>query len=116
MAGPYDLPHCQIPCSECPWRRDMPPGRFPPQRYRDLAHTCYDAAMSIFTCHKSPPHQPRACAGFLIRYATHNLIVRMSRRITDVRSPYELHRSYRDMAILNGVDPQDITLRAVRDD
>jgi hypothetical protein len=109
------------PCSECPWRTDVETGRFPPENYRRLASTAYDMAMKIFTCHKSAGDHPVVCAGFLARGADHNLSVRFhkSKGTIDYMNPTDggrpLYRGFREMAIANGVDPDDPVLVPCRD-
>jgi hypothetical protein len=108
------------PCAECPWRTDVVPGRFPPERFRDLAATAYDLAVAQFACHMSPEGAEFGCAGFVLRGAAHNLGARLAARVGRLRlgeiaSPYPLHASYRAMAVANGVDPDDRALAACRD-
>jgi len=108
------------PCAECPWRTDVVPGQFPPERFRDLAETAYDMAEVQFACHKSPEGREFGCAGFVLRGATHNLGARLAARsgrlrTQEIASPVALHPSYRVMAIVNGVDPDDPTLSPCRD-
>lgn len=72
------LPRSPRPCAgeqPCPWRRDAPPGQFPPERYEALAATSRrpdahgeaDAPLGapMFACHKSPAGRERVCAGWL---------------------------------------------------
>lgn len=110
--------HAKTPCAECPWRRDVPVGKFPAERYRLLAPTAYDMAVSVFACHMSKDEKPFACAGFLIMSAAHNFSVRMARiNIRDaVKSPYPLYETYRRLAIANGVSARDASLKQCRDD
>lgn len=108
------------PCPQCPWRKDVPTGVFPPKAFQTSAPTAYDAAMSTFACHMSGAKMPATCAGFLMRHAENNLGVRLGlakdrielERVTDGGLP--LYESYREMAIANGVDPDDPVLRPVR--
>lgn len=69
-----------IQCDECPWRRDVPTGRFPPERYRALARTCQQGLpfRPIFACHKTPEGKEQACVGFLLLNGRNNLAVRMA--------------------------------------
>lgn len=59
------------PCGECPWRRDQPAGRFPPERYEELRGTSATPAGSaplgapMFACHKTAEGREIACAGWL---------------------------------------------------
>ena len=108
------------PCAECPWRTDVARGRFPAERFRDLAETAYDMAQVQFACHKSPEGVEFGCAGFALRGAAHNLGARLAvragrLRFEEIDSPFPLHDSYRSMAIANGVDPDDPALAACRD-
>jgi hypothetical protein len=65
---------------------------------------------------------PLTCAGFLLSYgAQHNLLVRMALArgqldLDKVNSNVPLFRTYREMAIANGVSPDDPVLRECRDD
>lgn len=109
--------YARKPCDECPWRKDVAPGRFPPERYRALAPTAYDMATSIFACHKSPDGKEFACAGYLLMSSAHNFSVRMARQsFADLASPYPLFATYRRMAIANGVKRSDPALDKCRDD
>jgi hypothetical protein len=71
------------PCEECPWRRDTPPGQFPPERYEALRNTTgspgqeapFDAP--LFACHKSSEEETMPCAGWLASVGYYNLHVRM---------------------------------------
>ena len=100
------------PCAECPWRRDVAPGQFPTKPSRALAETAYDMAQARFACHKSPEGAEFGCAGFVLRGAAHNLgawLAARARRLwlQDTASPTPQHKSYRAMAIANGVEPDD---------
>lgn len=106
------------PCPTCPWRLDAV-GEFPAEAFRISAHTAFDQAMESFACHTSGTKRPAICAGFLLRGADHNIIIRLRRmegRISDdVRDGgVELFDSYRAMAIANGVAPNDPILRRCR--
>ncbi len=108
------------PCAECPWRRDVPTGRFPPERYLALAGTAYDMADRLFACHKSTEDDPIACAGFVLRGGTHNLSLRLAYSRGDIQRDsvtdggYALFEDYREMAIANGVPRHDPALRHCR--
>lgn len=109
------------PCATCPWRRDAEIGAFPAEAYRHSAHTAYDMAKEAFSCHESGATKPAACAGFLLRGSVHNLGVRMKlhmgtldmSKVSD--DGLELYDSYREMAIANGVDPDEEVLKPCRD-
>lgn len=105
--------HCRKPCEQCPWRKDVPTGVFPVSAYQHSARTAYDMSINTFACHMRTPDKPATCAGFLMRGADHNLGVRLAildkrydpRTVSD--GGYPLYRSYREMAIANGVDEYD---------
>ncbi|CAB5514505.1 hypothetical protein LMG26857_03564 [Achromobacter anxifer] len=106
------------PCPKCPWRTDAV-GEFPAESFRHSANTAYDMSDHVFACHDSGTKKPATCAGFLLRGADNNLAVRlayMSGRLEgDVTDGgCELHDSYRDMAVANGVDPEDPVLKPCR--
>lgn len=111
---------CRQPCPQCPWRTDVPTGRFPAEAFRHSASTAYDMARNVFACHMAGTGRPLTCAGFLLQGAFHSLAVRMS-IITGRFNPEEvsaggapLYDSYRAMAEANGVDPSDPALEACR--
>jgi Family of unknown function (DUF6283) len=109
--------YAKTPCDECPWRRDVPPGKFPPQRFIALASTAYDLAMTIFACHRSKVGHEIVCAGYLMQQSAHNLRLRLSRQsFDDVSSPVALFDDYREMAVANGVDPTHRALDQCRED
>lgn len=106
------------PCESCPWRVDQV-GRFPPEAFRQSAGTAYDMNRKSFGCHVSGAVKPATCAGFLLRGATHNMTARLRwgrGQWTGVGDGgHELHRSYRAMAVANGVDPDDPVLAPCRE-
>lgn len=110
---------CTSPCSECPWRKDRI-GQFPPERFVSLANTAYDLSSYIFSCHKSAEEAPVICAGFLMNGSTHNMAIRMMAMRKEIETGdvsdggHELHETYEDMAIANGVDEDHPALRACR--
>jgi hypothetical protein len=63
---------------------------------------------------------PASCAGFLMRHAANNLACRISQasgrldlsKVTDGGFP--LYKTYREMAIANGVEPNEKVLQLVR--
>ncbi|MFJ1768020.1 DUF6283 family protein [Amycolatopsis sp. NPDC088138] len=105
------------PCTRCPWLRDSPTGAFPPEVFQHSAHTAYDLATHKFGCHSSPRDEPKTCAGFLLRGSAHNLAVRVHGPDvpTAVSTDRPLYDDYREMAIANGVAPDDPTLAPCRD-
>lgn len=54
-----------VTCDECPWRKDVPVGRFPPSRFRGLRKTVEQGFMPIFACHKTLEGRELACTGYL---------------------------------------------------
>lgn len=106
------------PCPRCPWRRDAPRAVFSVPVFQHSARTTYDLAEVTFGCHASDRRDPLICAGFLLRGASDNLRVRlamMHQEIT-VSSPISLYDDYREMAVANGVEPDDPALRPCRGD
>jgi hypothetical protein len=109
------------PCSNCPWKKSAV-GVFPAEAFRISAHTSYDMAMEGFGCHSTSHEHPKTCAGFLLKGAHHNLGVRL-RLLTgdyDLSSVtdggHELFDNYKEMAIANGVSPDDDCLKLSRTD
>ena len=117
-------PFHRHPCGErpgqpaCPWRLDARTGEYPAEAYRLSAPTAYDQATRAFGCHQSTAERPQTCAGFLLRGAADNLMVRMwiaaGVDLSQVMSGVPLYASYRDMTIANGVDPDDPTIAPCR--
>lgn len=110
----------KTPCDECPWRRDVPTGVFPPEAFRISAGTSYDMARSNFSCHMKGAKRPAICAGFLCRGANHNMSVRMAVMAGSVNTDlvsdggFPLYSSYRKMAEANGVPHDDPALERCR--
>lgn len=107
------------PCPDCPWRKDAV-GVFPAEAFRHSASTAYDMAGSTFGCHQAGNANPATCAGFLLRGAEHNMLVRVNERIhgedySKVHDGgHDLHGDYVDMAVANGVSPDDPVLAPCR--
>lgn len=102
------------PCSKCPWRVDAN-GEFPAEAFRHSAETAYNMSMKTFGCHESGTAKPATCGGFLLRGAEHNLCVRLGYAFGTYKNDVSddglvLHASYREMAIANGVNPDDPVL------
>ena len=100
-------------CSNCPWRRDST-GIFPADAFRHSAKTARDMSSHRFGCHQSGSKTPTLCAGFLLRGADNNLSIRIARmrgEILDIDEPdTDLFDDYTEMAIANGVEPDDPAL------
>jgi hypothetical protein len=111
--------HRKGPCEECPWRMDVPTGVFPAEAFRTSAHTAYDGSMEAFACHVSGLAGV-TCAGFLHRHDLNNTGVRLSRmlgRLSDEPvgdGGFPIYPTYREMAVANGVAPDDPCLEDVR--
>ena len=106
------------PCPGCPWKVENA-GSFPAEAFRHSAHTAHDMARHTFGCHESGAAKPATCAGFLLRNADHNMGVRLATIRGDYKHDcsdggHELFDSYRDMAIANGVPPDDPALQQCR--
>ncbi len=107
------------PCADCPWKRSST-GIFPAEAFAISAKTAYDMAESTFGCHCSGTENPRTCAGFLLVNSDHNLKVRLLRMQGETfeglnDGGHDLFSSYREMAIANGVSPNDPALNDCRD-
>lgn len=111
--------YCKTPCPGCPWRTDQV-GSFPAEAFRHSARTAYDMSEHVFSCHAAGLDRPLTCAGFLLSTsADHNLSVRLSRikrrGLEAIKAPaVPLFDNYRDMAVANGVDPDDPALHDCR--
>ena len=107
------------PCGGCPWRVDQT-GSFPAEAFAHSAETAYDMSTHMFGCHEGGTDRPVTCAGFLLRGAENNMAWRMRvatgqidmGQVSD--AGIELHESYRAMAVANGLDPDDPSLRRCR--
>ncbi len=112
MADPDDKIYMTRTCAECPWRRDVAPGRFPPERYEALLSTCKPGGMpkAMFACHKSSEGQEKACAGMLLVEGPNLNSVRLAVALGKI-DPHEvtaagpLYENFREMAKANGYDP-----------
>ena len=101
------------PCPECPWRTDVPTGRFKPSRFSALKGSCEQGLHNpMFACHKSKLAEERACAGFLLVEGQNNLQVRLAMiqgrlKPSDIADGgHPLYPSFEAMAVANGV-PED---------
>lgn len=108
----FDMP---VTCNECPWRTDVPVGRFSASRYQALESTCRPGGLpAIFACHKSPEGQERACAGFLIVHGWDNNRCRLA-ALSGAWKPGSntalapLYASFDDLARANGYNPEEPT-------
>lgn len=75
---------CRRPCTECPWRVDVEPGQFPPERYEALRDTTgrpgdeAPLGAPMFACHKSPEGREFVCAGWQASVGLDNIQARLS--------------------------------------
>lgn len=114
------------PCAKCPWRKDAV-GEFPAEAFRHSANTAtdgaralgdIDAAMHTFGCHDSGARKPATCAGYILR--SHDAIgwrIGVSTGEFDpamVSSSVPLFDNYYEMAVANGVPPDDPALRGCK--
>lgn len=113
-----ELAHRKAPCNECPWRKDVPVGRFSLTRFEEMRQTStqpdahdHEAMIraaageqELFGCHKGDPAtgEDLACAGWLAVEGHQNLAVRLDVALgrlpaavlqSDERWP-ELYESY----------------------
>lgn len=107
-------------CVECPWRKDVPVGRFPPERFESLRSTVDQAgwirhgrplSQPIFACHKTIEGKEHACVGFLLVAGDENIAVRLARSRRRFRpgalvATGPLFESYEAMARANGARPK----------
>jgi hypothetical protein len=102
----------KLTCTECPWRRDVAVGRFPPERYAALRETCEPGGLPmVFACHKTPEGEERACAGFLLVHGADNNRVRLAMMQgaydpSEVRASAPLYDDFAEMARANGYEPE----------
>jgi Family of unknown function (DUF6283) len=107
-------------CSDCPWRKDAV-GKFPAEAFKHSANTSYDMSDHVFSCHQSGIKKPATCAGFLMRGADNNMAIRIKYIKGEItndlveEADIPLHDNYREMAIANGVELDDESLRLCRD-
>lgn len=118
VAGP-DV-YRRKPCDECPWRRDSMVGAFPAQAYRLSANCAVDKSDTAFGCHMAGVDESVTCAGFLLSGSDDNLAMRLRRICGDIDMSQvsdggvALYQNYFEMAVANGVAPDDPALRGCR--
>lgn len=111
--------YMKSPCKDCPWKVSST-GEFPAEAFIHSATTAYDMASNTFACHSAGCEKPKTCAGFLLIGSDHNLAVRMKRILGENfdglnDGGHELFKSYREMAIANGVEDNHPALAPCRD-
>lgn len=114
-------------CPTCPWRIDAV-GEFPADAFRHSANTGTDGAkVSItsvddashtFGCHASGAGKPATCAGYILSGSDgigwRIAVVLGKFDPGQVRATAPLFDSYYEMAVANGVPPDDPALNACR--
>ena len=100
-------------CDECPWRTDVPVGRFPPERFVALARTVRQQFGPVFACHKTEEGADTVCVGYLLRDGERSLTVRLAHAhgrfsFGTLKATGPLYESFAAMARANGVDAPDV--------
>lgn len=124
------LPYRTRPCRDCPWRRDAPAGRFPPERYAALADTSgtpgreVGLTAPVFACHLTQEGREKACAGWLAVAGVYHLGIRYAialrrlpeRVLTPAADWPELFTDYAEMSAsaLNAASRTRRTPRTLR--
>lgn len=108
----------RTPCAGCPWRVENG-GSIPSEAFRHSANTAYDLSQHVFACHESGVKAGQTCAGFLLRGADHNMLVRGGYLTGKFKNDVsgggaDLHDSYRGMAVANCMPPDDPVLALCR--
>lgn len=116
-------------CKDCPWRKDVPTGKFSPERFRKLRGSVEQGFAPMFACHNSTEENKKACVGYVVNQAfvsengpeNFNLRLMLGRKEIDpermtVVGPQFL--SYDEMSRANGVDDasEESDSRAERED
>jgi hypothetical protein len=96
-------------CNECPWRKDVPTGRFSPERFAALLPSVEQGFGDMFACHKTTQDDPSACVGYLLsKESENNFRIRMA-YARGKFDPSKLeasgpnYESYAEMATANGL-------------
>lgn len=114
------------PCPTCPWRKDAV-GEFPAEAFRLSAATATDGSMILevgdeafhtFGCHHSGAGKPATCAGYVLNGddAIGWRVAHSKGKFdpSKVHSDVPFFESYYDMAVANGVPPDDPALRGCK--
>jgi len=99
-------------CDACPWRTDVPVGRFPPERFRQLRNTVQQNFGPLFACHKTEEGSDSVCVGYLLVEGSQSLTVRLAHihgrfNYKDLKATGPLFKSYRAMEEANDPDAID---------
>lgn len=130
IRGDFELARRKAPCNECPWRKDVPVGRFSLTRFEEMRATSTQPDVhdpeamvraatgghELFACHKGDPAtgEDLACAGWLATEGHRNLAIRFDVAVgrlpgealsPDERWP-ELYESYDAMVDAQSQQPQ----------
>lgn len=94
------------PCNECPWRRDVPVGRFSPERFRALRSTVGQGFNPLFACHKTEEGSDNTCVGYLLVDGMQNFAARLAHaqglfKWRDLKSDAPLYESHKEMERVN---------------
>lgn len=107
-------------CAECPWRRDVPTGKFPPERYVRLFKTVQQGLNPHFACHRSADETPQVCVGYLLVDGVNNWSARYAAAMgafdpKQLVATGPLYESFVEMALANGVDIDDLVVQGEYD-
>ncbi len=99
-------------CEECPWRKDIEPGRFPPERFVALRRTAQQGFNTIFACHKTAEGRETTCVGYLLVAGQNNFTIRLASATGDfdhtkLKATGPLYSSFEEMAKANGVEEEE---------
>lgn len=99
-------------CNECPFLKDVPVGRFPPERFQQLRRTAQQGFNPIFACHKTIEGSDNACVGYLLVDGLNNFNVRLAlsrKRFnpSELKATGPLYDSYKEMEDANDLDAVD---------
>lgn len=106
-------------CDECPWRKDVPVGRFPPERFAKLRPTVQQGFNILFACHKTDDGRDETCVGFLLVAGDNNWTVRLAHshgrfQYDELEATGPLYESFEEMARANGLGGRKGQRRAAR--
>lgn len=95
-------------CDECPWRKDVPVGRFAPERFVQLRKTVEQGFGPLFACHKTHEGSDETCVGYLLVDGENNFNVRFAAsqgrlHFEELEAAGPLYESFEEMARANGV-------------
>ncbi len=116
------------PCSDCPWRKDAPPGYWHPDHFRDIWRNCQDDGLNVMLCHKATkaPESERGkmpCIGWsrvmgFDAIGVRMLVLRGALTEADTApqpGDPELYASFAEMMRANGIDTPQRNRRTERE-